>query len=116
VAKAGVKTKSTAAENREAELARYILASSGTMIGICTTLVGLIKIVEGRIGPSRVDEFVALVAIIFLVSAILSYLSIRNNARRLHISRRFGRAADWLFLTGMLTIVGIVALFAIEQI
>jgi len=27
------------------------------MVGICTTLIGLVKIIEDRIGSSRVDEY-----------------------------------------------------------
>ena len=30
------------------------------MIGVCTTLVGLVKIAEAQIGPSHVDEAVSL--------------------------------------------------------
>lgn len=107
--------KTAVAENREALLARYILAASGTMIGICTTLVGLVKIVEGRIGPSRVDEYVAGIALLFLCSAILSYLSIRNE-RHLRSSRPLGRTADVLFLIGLFCIVALVVLFALEHI
>jgi putative flippase GtrA len=102
-------------ENPEAQLARYILAGSGTMIGICTTLVGLVKIVEGRLGPSSVDAYVALIALMFLGSAILSYLSIRNE-RHLRSSRPLGRTADVLFLAGLFCIVLLVVLFAVEQV
>ncbi|MET0314063.1 MAG: hypothetical protein ABW275_06680, partial [Hansschlegelia sp.] len=58
-------------------LANHLLPASGTMIGICTTLVGLVKIVESRSGPSVVDEYGASIAIAFLLSALFSYLSIR---------------------------------------
>lgn len=97
------------------DLARNILPSSGTMIGICTTLVGLVKIAEGRLGPSRADEFGGLVGIVFLFSAILSYLAIRTT-RRLRMSRRFERAADMLFMIGLICIVAVAVLFAFERI
>ncbi len=102
-------------ENREAQLARSILGSSGTMIGICTTLVGLVKLVEGRIGPSRVDEFVAFIALLFLGSAILSYFSIRNEHHH-RLSRPLGKIADALFITGLVSVVALVILFATERI
>ncbi len=105
----------TEIENREAQLSRYILAASGTMIGMCTTLVGLVKIVEGRIGPSRVDEYVAAIALLFLGSAIFSYLSIRNE-RHIRSSRPMGRIADVLFVTGLFCIVILVLLFAVEKV
>jgi len=37
------------------ELSKHILPSSGTMIGVCATLIGLVKLAEAHIGPSRVD-------------------------------------------------------------
>ena len=42
------------------------------MIGVCATLVGLVKILEARIGPSHVDEYATLTALLFLVSAAAS--------------------------------------------
>ena len=96
-------------------LARHILPSSGTMIGICTTLIGLVKLLEGRTGPSRVDEYGALVAFLFLGSAMLSYLSIRMEHRP-SPSRACERVADLLFIIGLTSIVGIAALFAFERI
>jgi uncharacterized membrane protein YidH (DUF202 family) len=113
-AKKSSKTE-TAEENREAKLARIILAGCGTMIGICTTLVGLVKIVEGRLGPSNVDTYVAIIALLFLGSAILSYLSIRNE-HHLRSSRPLGRTADYTFIAGLLCIVLLVVLFAIERV
>jgi hypothetical protein len=108
-------TKSVAEINREAQLARNILGASGTMIGICTTLVGLVKIVEGRSGPSRVDEYVAVIGLLFFGSAILSYFSIRNE-HHLKSSRPLGRTADVLFIAGLLCIMLLVVLFAVERI
>ncbi len=48
------------------ELSRHILPTSATMIGICTTFIGLVKLAEARIGPSHVDEYAALAALLFL--------------------------------------------------
>lgn len=108
------KANPVSAENWETQLCRYIFAGSGAMIGICTTLVGLVKIVEGRIGPSRVDEFVAVIALTFLGSAILSYLSLRSE--RAGLSRKLGRVADGIFLTGLFGIVILITLFAVERV
>src|ERR1700684_1245746 len=59
-------------------LSRHILPSSGTMVGVCVTLIGLVKIVETRTGPSRVDEYAALTTFLFLASAVASYISMRH--------------------------------------
>lgn len=83
------------------------------MIGICTTLIGLVKIIEARIGPSRVDEAAAIVAILFMFSAVLSYLSIRVVVHE-EISRRCEQVADLIFLIGLISIVLVASFFAFE--
>ena len=97
------------------ELSRHILPTSGTMIGICTTLIGLVKVIEGRIGPSRVDEFAALTSLFFLTSAVTSYLSIRFISRA-RLSKQFETTADLCFIIGLVSIALIGLLFAYEAI
>lgn len=96
-------------------LSHHILPTSATMIGICTTFVGLVKVVESRMGPSHVDEYAAITALLFLVSAMSSYLSIRY-ARRARFSARCEKLADLLFLVGLFSITIIATLFAYEAI
>ena len=96
-------------------LARYILPASGTMIGMCTTLTGLVKILEIRTGPSRADEFTALAALCFLVSAVTSYLAIRHGHRRI-LSVPAETIADAAFLLGLIGIGGIGLFYAYELI
>ncbi|CAN5120484.1 hypothetical protein BH10PSE11_BH10PSE11_08650 [soil metagenome] len=97
------------------ELSRHILPTSATMIGICTTFIGLVKVVESRMGPSHVDEYAAIAALLFLISAMSSYLSIRY-ANLTGLSERCERVADTLFLAGLLSISVIAMLFAYEAI
>lgn len=85
------------------------------MIGICTTLIGLTKIVEAHIGPSHVDEYAALVSLLFLVSAIASYISIRHAGSQ-RLSRRCELIADQCFIIGLLAIATISVFFAYEVI
>ncbi len=85
------------------------------MIGICVTLVGLVKVAEGQSGQSRVDEYAALAAISFLVSSLTSYLSIRySNEPKL--SYRLEQIADVIFMTALAGITLIATLFAYEVI
>ncbi len=86
------------------------------MVGVCTTLIGLIKVVETQAGrPSHADEYTALVSLLFLVSAISSYASIRNATRRA-ISRKCEAVADQTFLLGLFGIAAIAVFFAYEVI
>jgi|SRR4051812_28824825 hypothetical protein len=96
-------------------LSKHILPSSGTMIGVCATLIGLVKLAEGRIGPSRVDEYAALASLLFLTSAIASYFSMRH-ASRSKFSERCELIADQCFLTGLIGIAAITLFFAYEVI
>ena len=70
-----------AARTRSETLASHILPISATMIGVCATLIGLVKLAEQKLGPSHVDEYAALAAVTFLASALASYLSIRSSDR-----------------------------------
>ncbi len=65
-----------------AGLAKQILSTSLSMIGFCTTLIGLVKVVETHVGPSHVDEFAAIVLQLFLLSAGTSYWSLRSRNKK----------------------------------
>ena len=97
------------------ELSKHILPSSGTMIGVCATLIGLVKLAEAHIGPSRVDEYAALASLLFLASAIASYISIRHTNKE-RISERCEAIADQCFLAGLIGIAIITLFFAYEVI
>jgi hypothetical protein len=97
------------------ELSRHILPTSATMIGICTTFIGLVKVAEAKIGPSHVDEYAALTALMFLISATASYLSIRYS-KRVGMSKRCETLADQFFAVGLFSITIIAMLFAYEAI
>lgn len=96
-------------------LASHILPVSGTMIGVCATLIGLVKLAEAKHGPSHVDEYAALAAVTFLASALTSYLSIRY-ADRTELSFHIERVADAIFLCGLIGITIVATLFAYEVI
>ena len=100
---------------RDPDLSRHILPSAATMVGICTTLIGLVKIVEARIGPSHVDEYGGLAALLFLISALTSYLAIRLS-RRSWASAWCERTADLFFMAGLVSLTAISLLFAYEAI
>lgn len=91
----------------------HILPTAGTMLGICTTLVGLVKLHEHHAGSSRVDEHGGVVAIFFLASALGSYVSIRTG-RRPRVSAALERFADACFIIGLLGLAGVSVLFAYE--
>ena len=93
-------------------LSGHILPNSTAMVGVCVTAIGLVKLLEGRIGPSRVDEYCAVTAVIFAASAILSYVSIRMETPNGVLER----LADFCFMLGLAALTGIALLFAYEVI
>ena len=98
-----------------AGLSGHILPVSATLIGVCVTLVGLVKVVEIKTGNSRVDEYASLAAIGFLTCSIASYLSIRCAAND-NLSYWLEQAADVIFIAGLIAITLIATLFAYEVI
>lgn len=100
---------------RNESLASHILPVPGTMIGVCATLIGLVKLAEVKHGSSHVDEYAAIAAVTFLTSALASYLSIRCSDRA-KLSFRIERMADVIFLCGLVGITLVATLFAYEVI
>lgn len=96
-------------------LASHILPVSGTMIGVCVTLVGLVKVAEARSSGTHADEYAALAAVSFLASALMSYLSIRF-AGKTKLCARLERAADMIFIIALMAITLVATLFAYEVI
>jgi hypothetical protein len=91
-------------------LATHILPNAASMIGVCVTAVGLVKLLEGRIGPSHVDEYCAIAALIFLACAILSYIALRRGDGD-RLSLLLERIADACFMLGLVALTGIALLF-----
>ena len=96
-------------------LSRHILPVSATLMGVCVTLVGLVKVVEAKIGSSHVDEYAALATIVFLVCSISCYFSIRCAAND-RLSYWLEQVADVVFVVGLIGITVIATLFAYEVI
>ena len=90
------------AEKRDAqlEITRHIFANAPTMLALCLTTVGLIKIYTAleRI-TTLVDDFLVLCLATFLLATIFSYLALRSyTAKRRNL---FARMADILFISGL---------------
>ncbi len=98
-----------------AGLSGHILPASATLIGVCVTLVGLVKVVEVKTGNSQVDEYAALGAIAFLTCSVASYLSMRCSANE-NLSYWLEQVADANFIAGLIAITLIATLFAYEVI
>ena len=99
----------------EEDISVHIFTASAAMVGVCLTVIGLFRISNklrdiGSIG----DELLAIDAMVFLASCILSYLAlrVRKQQRRYHLER----LADGIFFTGLCLMAVICALIAYELV
>jgi uncharacterized membrane protein YqjE len=93
----------------EQDISIHIFTVSSAMVGVCLTVIGLIRVVItlGR-ADTLADDFLAGDALLFLVSCLLSYWALRSRSvRRMH---RLEKIADAIFIIAMIGMVIICAL------
>lgn len=92
-----------------------ILTNSATMMGVCVTVIGLVKILaqNSRIS-SHVDQYLAVDMLLFTASAMFSYFSLRYEEKRR--SPRYENLVDHIFMIGLTTLALCSFLVAFEFI
>jgi len=90
-------------------LADHILPTSATMVGVCITVISLAQLIPKHGVSKHADELLAFDSLLFMVSAVLSYFSIRHSNE----SGSYERIADTVFLValGLMVVVGIIVSF-----
>jgi hypothetical protein len=86
---------------------------SSIKVGMCLTLLGLMKVVEGvREVTSITDELLAINAVAFLLSTMLTYFALKSpHPER---KRRLGRSADLIFSGALILLAAICCIIAFE--
>lgn len=102
------------ADVNQVQLSHHILPSASTMLGVCLTGIGLVKVAEAHLGPSHVDEYLALNSVCFLISCICSYSSIRPNNHGTKTRNRLEQIADVFFVIGLVVMTVVSVTFAYE--
>jgi hypothetical protein len=93
------------------DLSRHILPTSAQLVGVCLTVISLVKVLHiGQVG-SLLDRFLAIDALLFTVSATLSYASLRRGE-----SVQLEKYADQFFMVGLLELGVCAVLLAFELI
>src|SRR5207237_5561694 len=93
----------------EHDICIHIFTVSSAMVGVCLTVIGLIRVVI-TLGnaDTLADDFLAADALLFLVSCLLSYWALRSRGfGRMH---RLEQIADTVFIVAMIGMVLICAL------
>jgi len=87
-------------EQVELNIASHIFGNAPTMLALCLTVIGLIKIYANIERMSTLaDNFLAFDVVCFLFATVLSYLALR--ARTSKRRARLARFADATFLAGL---------------
>jgi hypothetical protein len=93
----------------EQDICIHIFTVSSAMVGVCLTVIGLIRVVItlGTV-DTLADDLLAADALLFLISCLLSYWALRSRGlRRMH---RLERIADAIFIIAMIGMVVVCAL------
>ncbi len=88
----------------EEDISIHIFTVSSAMVGVCLTVIGLIRVVItlGK-ADTIADDLLAADASLFLVACLLSYSALRTRSkRRMH---RRERIADAVFIAAMILMV-----------
>jgi hypothetical protein len=86
----------------EEDICIHIFTVSSAMVGVCLTVIGLIRVVItlGK-ADTVADDLLAVDALLFLASCLLSYTAMRS--RNLHRMHRIERLADVIFIIAMVS-------------
>ena len=98
--------RTTPENHLEEDISIHIFTVSSAMVGVCLTVIGLIRVVItfGK-ADTLADDLLAADAFLFLLSCLLSYSALRTRSKyRMH---RMERIADGIFIFAMILMVTI---------
>ncbi len=77
-------------------ISKHILPTSATMVGVCMTVISILKL-SANSSNTWADEILAVDSLLFIMSAIFSYVSIRNELEE----SKYEDWADKIFIFGL---------------
>jgi len=99
----------------EAKLAVHIVSVSAALVGVCLTVIGLIQVaLHLHPGDTPADNILAGDAVLFLLSCLLAYASLRSRSRARR--RVLERMADACFLFALFIMTLVCGAIAFELI
>lgn len=89
---------------KERDIAIHIFTASAALVGVCLTVISIVgQITRGSFVHRIEDDLLAVNAMVFLTSCLLSYGALRvRRHRRMH---RLETAADIVFIIGLCGLV-----------
>ncbi len=92
------------------QLSQHILPTSAQLVGVCVTVISLVKVLHIGQGGALLDKLLAIDALFFTISSVLSYLSLRRG-KFAHLEEY----ADQFFILGLVEL-GVCAVFLAFEI
>jgi hypothetical protein len=95
----------------EEDISVHILSVSAAMVGVCLTVIGVLRVVVTiQKADTVADNLLAFDALLFLTSAMLSYWALRTRTRRrMHNVERVADAVFMIALALMAAVCVVVA-------
>jgi hypothetical protein len=92
------------------DLSHHILPNSATMVGVCIMVISIVKTSPPGLVNYLIDKALAIDSILFMISALLSFSSIRLE----RCTARLERWAEIIFLLGLVSMALITVVFSFE--
>lgn len=97
-------------DKKSTDISQHILPVSATMVGVCMTVITVMQIAPKNRLTSIADDLLAIDSLLFLISTLLSYWTVRPSPS----NQKVELWADRFFLIGMIFMVVISFLVAFE--
>ena len=94
------------------DLSHHILPNSATMVGVCIMVISIVKSMAPDLANYLIDKGLAIDSLLFMISALLSFSSIRSD----QATDRLERWAEIIFLLGLVSMTLITVVFSFEVI
>jgi hypothetical protein len=92
------------------DLSHHILPNSATMVGVCIMVISIVKGMPADTVNYFIDKALAVDCVLFMVSALFSFISIRTETSAMILER----GAEVIFVFGLISMTIIAVVFAFE--
>ncbi|MBI3525297.1 MAG: hypothetical protein HY066_12415 [Betaproteobacteria bacterium] len=89
----------------------HILPTSATMVGVCVTAIGIVRLLSAGTVEHYVDKLLAIDSVLFVICSSVSFAAIRMAAR----AEQLESIAESLFMAGLF-LLGIASVFMAFQV
>ncbi|MEI6744624.1 MAG: hypothetical protein WCL34_01600 [Methylococcaceae bacterium] len=96
--------------NENNDLTHHILPNSATMVGVCIMVISIVKGMPPDAVNYFIDKALAIDCVLFMTSALFSFLSIRLEKSTIGLER----LAEVIFIFGLVSMTIIAVIFSFE--